>query len=75
MSTEIEVVRAEKESIIAQKVALENKVRQLEHDMNEKMDKFEGIIREVSGVDDDMIRYCPGYMPLIVLILDEGLLL
>jgi uncharacterized protein YoxC len=50
MSTEIEVVRAEKESVIAQKVTLENKVRQLEHDMNEKMEKFEGIIREVSLV-------------------------
>ena len=48
MSTEIELVRAEKESIVAQKVTLENKVRQLERDINEKMDKFEGVIREVS---------------------------
>ena len=48
MSTEIELVRAEKESIVAQKVTLENKVRQLERDINEKMDKFEGVIREVN---------------------------
>ncbi|XP_078314119.1 centlein-like isoform X3 [Crassostrea virginica] len=47
MSTEIELVRAEKESIVAQKVTLENKVRQLERDINEKMDKFEGVIREL----------------------------
>ncbi|XP_056021227.1 centlein-like isoform X3 [Ostrea edulis] len=57
MSTEIEVVRAEKESIIAQKVALENKVRQLEHDMNEKMDKFEGIIRELGEARKFLQQY------------------
>lgn len=47
LSTEIEVVRAERESIIAQKVTFENKVRQLECDIEEKVNKFESIIREV----------------------------
>lgn len=46
LSTEIEVVRAERESIIAQKVTFENKVRQLECDIEEKVNKFESIIRE-----------------------------
>lgn len=46
LSTEIEVVRAERESVVAQKVTFENKVRQLECDIEEKVNKFESIIRE-----------------------------
>ncbi|XP_061172759.1 centlein-like isoform X1 [Saccostrea echinata] len=57
MSTEIEVVRAEKESIIAQKVSLENKVRQLERDIDEKVEKFEGIIRELGEAKKLLQQY------------------